>query len=114
LTSRNNLARARADLGRLEEADAEHRALLEARIGVLGAEHIHTLISRNDLADVLKTAGKSIGALLFEVTLPGTGSSEAHQHPRFKICRCTTTGSGRRPPERVAVSELVSFMIDVR
>jgi hypothetical protein len=59
LGSRNNLALVLQDLGRLEEAEAEHRAVLEARVRLLGAEHPHTLTSRNNLAVVLRALGKS-------------------------------------------------------
>ncbi|WP_248003680.1 tetratricopeptide repeat protein [Streptomyces mirabilis] len=36
----------------MEEAEAEHRAVLDIRTRVLGPEHPDTLTSRNDLADV--------------------------------------------------------------
>jgi tetratricopeptide (TPR) repeat protein len=57
LTSRNNLALALWDLGRLEEAEAQFRATLEARTRTLGAEHPDTLTSRNNLALVLRDLG---------------------------------------------------------
>ena len=56
LDSRSNLARvlaARADRARLEEAEAEYRAVLEARTRVLGPDHPDTLDSRSNLARVL-------------------------------------------------------------
>ena len=52
LASRNNLAEVLHDLGRLEDAEAEHRAVLEIRTRILGAEHPDTLASRNYLAEV--------------------------------------------------------------
>jgi tetratricopeptide (TPR) repeat protein len=58
LASRNDLAGVLRDLGRLEEAEAEHRAVLETRTRVLGAEHPDTLASRNDLAGVLRDRGR--------------------------------------------------------
>jgi len=58
LTSRNNLANVLGDLGRLEEAEAEHRAVLEIRRWVLGEEHPDTLTSRNNLATVLRDLGR--------------------------------------------------------
>jgi Flp pilus assembly protein TadD len=58
LSARHNLALALGDLGRLEEAEAEHRAVLEARVRVLGAEHPDTLSSRNNLAIVLRRSGR--------------------------------------------------------
>ena len=56
LDSRSNLARVlatRADRARLEEAEAEYRAVLEARTRVLGPDHPDTLDSRGNLARVL-------------------------------------------------------------
>jgi tetratricopeptide (TPR) repeat protein len=58
LTSRNNHALALRGLGRLEEAEAELRAVLDARTRVLGASHPDTLASRNHLAAVLRTQGR--------------------------------------------------------
>ena len=58
LTSRGNLARVLGDLGRLEEAEAEHRAVLDGLTRVLGAEHPNTLTSRNNLARVLSGLGR--------------------------------------------------------
>ncbi len=61
LDSRSNLARVlaaradRADRARLEEAEAEYRAVLEARTRVLGPDHPDTLDSRGDLARVRAT-----------------------------------------------------------
>jgi tetratricopeptide (TPR) repeat protein len=57
LTSRNNLARALRKLGRLDEAAAEHRAVVQARTRILGPEHPDTLISRDNLANVLRDLG---------------------------------------------------------
>jgi Flp pilus assembly protein TadD len=45
-------------LGRLEEAEAENRAVLEIRTRVLGAEHPATLTVRNNLALVLRGLGQ--------------------------------------------------------
>lgn len=53
LTSRNNLAAILADLGRLEKAESEHRAVWQTMVQVLGEEHPATLNSRNNLAAVL-------------------------------------------------------------
>jgi hypothetical protein len=41
-------------LGRLEEAETEHRAVLEARVRVLGTEHPETVKSRDGLNTVLR------------------------------------------------------------
>ncbi len=53
LTSRNNLATTLRALGRLKQAEAEHRFVLETNTRLLGAEHPATLTSRNNLAAVL-------------------------------------------------------------
>jgi tetratricopeptide (TPR) repeat protein len=58
LTSRNNLALALWDLGRHEEAAAEHRAVLGTRTRILGAEHPDTMASRSNLALALWTMGR--------------------------------------------------------
>ena len=58
LASRNKLASVLGGLGRLEEAEAENRAVLEIRTRVLGAEHPDTLTSRSNLAFVLRELGR--------------------------------------------------------
>jgi tetratricopeptide (TPR) repeat protein len=58
LTSRSSLALALDGLGRLEEAEAEHRAVLEIRTRVLGAEHPSTLNSRSNHAAALDGLGR--------------------------------------------------------
>jgi tetratricopeptide (TPR) repeat protein len=58
LASRHDLALALRDLGRLEEAEAEHRAVLEIRQRALGPGHPGTLASRDGLAQVLRDLGR--------------------------------------------------------
>ena len=58
LTSRSNLALALWDLGRHEEAAAEHRAVLDTRIRILGVEHPNTMASRSNLALALWNMGR--------------------------------------------------------
>ena len=53
LNSRSNLAHVLYEQERLEEAEAEHRAVLEIRTRVLGPDHPDTLNSRSNLAHVL-------------------------------------------------------------
>ncbi|MER5619962.1 tetratricopeptide repeat protein, partial [Streptosporangium sp. NPDC002544] len=62
LSSRNNLASVLWSLGRLEEAEAEHRAVLEVRRRVLGEEHPDALTSRGNLALVLGDLGRLVEA----------------------------------------------------
>ena len=58
LASRSNLAAVLRGLGRLEEAEAESRAVLEISTRVLGGEHPSTLTSRNNLALALSGLGR--------------------------------------------------------
>lgn len=58
LASRNNFALALRALGRLQEAEAEHRAVRNALEQVLGPEHPHALTSRGDLARVHRALGR--------------------------------------------------------
>jgi tetratricopeptide (TPR) repeat protein len=58
LTCRGNLALVLHDLGRLEEAEAEDRAVVAARQLVLGDDHPDTLASRGNLALVLRDMGR--------------------------------------------------------
>ncbi len=59
LISRANLANVLGDLGRLKEAEAELRAVLEARTRVLGADDGSTLTSRANLASIWIDQGRS-------------------------------------------------------
>ena len=58
LASRSNLAMVLTELGRLEEAEREHRAVLEVSTQVLGSAHHLALASRGNLAMVLGDLGK--------------------------------------------------------
>jgi tetratricopeptide (TPR) repeat protein len=58
LTSRGNLALVLHDLGRLEDAEAENRAVLTVRQQVLGPDHADSLTSRDCLALVLCDLGR--------------------------------------------------------
>ncbi|GLY39611.1 hypothetical protein Amsp01_056350 [Amycolatopsis sp. NBRC 101858] len=58
LISRGNLATTLSELGRLDEAEREHRVVFEASARVLGPEHPNTLISRNNLAHALRALGR--------------------------------------------------------
>jgi len=58
LTSRSGLANALHDQGKLEQAEAELRAVLETRTRVLGPDHPDTLTSHNDLAGFLYNRGE--------------------------------------------------------
>ncbi len=58
LTSRNNLAGAYQDAGKLDQAIILHEQTLADRERILGPRHPHTLTSRNNLAYAYKDAGK--------------------------------------------------------
>ncbi|MET8335107.1 tetratricopeptide repeat protein [Streptosporangium canum] len=58
LSSRGNLAGVLRGLGRLEEAEVEHWAVLGICRRVLGEEHPSTLTSRNNLAATLRDLGR--------------------------------------------------------
>src|SRR5690242_21647945 len=58
MANRSSLAVVLRDLGRLEEAESEERAALEARIRVLGPEHPATMANRSSLAVVLRDLGR--------------------------------------------------------
>ena len=58
LASRGNLANVLRALGRLKEAEAEHRAVLDIHAGGLGPDHPATLASRDNLALVLRWLGR--------------------------------------------------------
>uniref|UniRef100_UPI002615251B tetratricopeptide repeat protein n=1 Tax=uncultured Actinomyces sp. TaxID=249061 RepID=UPI002615251B len=58
LTSRNNLAYAYQDVGRLDDAITLHRQTLEDRTRILGPHHPDTLTSRNNLANAYQDAGR--------------------------------------------------------
>ena len=59
LTSRNNLAGAYQDAGRLDEAIALYEQTLEDRTRILGTNHPDTLASRHNLANAYLAAGRS-------------------------------------------------------
>ncbi|WP_314933479.1 tetratricopeptide repeat protein, partial [Actinomyces oris] len=70
LASRNNLAGAYRDAGRLDEAIALYEQTLEDRSRLLGPDHPHTLITRSNLAGAYQDAGRLDEAIaLFEQTL---------------------------------------------
>ena len=70
LASRNNLAGAYQEAGRLDEAIPLYEQTLEDRTRILGPDHPHTLASRNNLAYAYQEAGRLNEAIpLYEQTL---------------------------------------------
>ena len=78
LTSRSNLADLLRELRRPEEAEAEYRAVLEARARVLGSDHPDTLTSRSNLADLLR-----------ELVRPGEALAERLARTAYEAYRGT-------------------------
>jgi tetratricopeptide (TPR) repeat protein len=58
LDSRNSLAITLRSLGRLDEADVEQCAVLDACVRIFGPEHPYTLASRSNFALVLQASGR--------------------------------------------------------
>ena len=72
LTSRNSLAGAHRDAGRLDRAIALYEQVLEDSIRVLGPDHPSTLASRFNLASAYKDAGRLEEAItLYEQVFSG-------------------------------------------
>jgi tetratricopeptide (TPR) repeat protein len=59
LSNRGDRALMLYRLGRLEEAEAEQRALIAAQQRILGPEHENTLVSRGNLANTLHDLGRT-------------------------------------------------------
>ena len=82
LGSRNNLANAYQDVGRLEEAITLHKQTLDARTHILGPHHPDTLDSRHNLAVAYRDAGRLDQAIeLHQQTLKDTEGLLGPNHP---------------------------------
>ena len=82
LASRNNLAEAYCDAGRLDEAITLHRQTLEDHTRILGPHHPDTLTSRNNLASAYQDAGRLNEAItLYEQTLEDSTRILGPHHP---------------------------------
>ena len=88
LTSRNNLAGAYRDAGRLDEAIALFEQTLEDRTRILGPHHPDTLTSRHHLASAYRDAGRLDEAIaLFEQTLEDRTHILGPHHPHTLTTR---------------------------
>ena len=88
LTSRNNLAYAYQDVGRLDEAIALYEQTLEDRTRILGPHHPNTLTSRNNLANAYQDAGRLDEAIpLHEQTLKDSTRILGPSHPNTLTSR---------------------------
>jgi tetratricopeptide (TPR) repeat protein len=82
LTSRNNLAYAYRDAGRVNDALALFEQVLTTREHIHGHDHPDTLTSRNNLANAYQDAGRLNDALaLFEQVLTTREQTLGHDHP---------------------------------
>jgi tetratricopeptide (TPR) repeat protein len=99
LTSRNNLAYAYREAGRLDEATALHERTLADSERILGPDHPSTLLSRNNLADAYREAGRLDEATaLHERTLADSERIQGPDHPDTRASRDAVTAL-RRVPE---------------
>ena len=96
LASRNNLATAYRDAGRLKEAIDLHKKNLADRERVLGPDHPGTLISRNNLALAYRSAGRLDQAVpLFEQNLADRERVLGDDHPHTLASRGGLAGAYR-------------------
>ena len=94
LASRNNLATAYRDAGRLKEAIDLHKKNLADRERVLGPDHPGTLASRNNLALAYQSAGRLEQAIdLFERNLADCERVLGADHPDTLIVRNNLAGA---------------------
>ena len=94
LTSRNNLAYAYQDVGRLDDAITLHRQTLEDRTRILGPHHPSTLISRSNLASAYWHAGRLDDAItLYGKTLEDFENLLGPRHPSTLISRSNLAGA---------------------
>ena len=94
LTSRNNLAGAYCDAGRLDDAITLYEETLEDRTRILGARHPNTMASRNNLAGAYCDAGRLDEAIpLYEQTLKDNSRLLGAHHPITLISRSNLAGA---------------------
>ena len=94
LASRNNLADAYRDAGRLDEAIALYEQTLEDRSRLLGPDHPDILITRSNLAGAYQAAGRLDEAIaLFEQTLEDSTHILGPHHPHTLITRSNLAGA---------------------
>jgi tetratricopeptide (TPR) repeat protein len=86
LLSRNNLAGAYREAGRLDDAITLHQQTLTDYERILGPDHPHTLLSRNNLAGAYRNAGRHDEAIaLYEQTLLGFERVLSPGHPSIGV-----------------------------
>jgi hypothetical protein len=88
LTCRSDLAVVLHALGRLTDAEAECRAVLDRRASTLGANHPETLTSRNNLAVILQDQGRLAEAENhYRVVVTLRSSKLGARHPSVLVTR---------------------------
>ena len=111
LTSRNNLAGAYREAGRLGQAIALYEQVLTDRIRVLHEDHPDTLTSRNDLAVAYESAGRLAEAIaLYEQVLTDLVRILGNNHPNTLTSRnnlAVAYESAGRLTEAIALYEQV-------
>ena len=109
LASRNNLAGAYRDAGRIDEAIALYEQNLEDRTRILGPHHPHTLTSRNNLAVTYRDAGRIDEAIaLHEQNLEDRTRILGPHHPHTLTSRnnlAVTYQDAGRIDEAIALHE---------
>ena len=94
LASRNNLAVAYQESGRLNEAITLHRQTLQDSTRTLGPDHPHTLTSRNNLAHAYQESGRLNEAItLHRQTLQDRARSLGPDHPDTLTSRHNLAGA---------------------
>ena len=94
LTSRNNLAGAYCDAGRLDEAITLHGQTLEDHTRILGPHHPDTLTSRNNLASAYQDAGRLDKAIpLYQQNLKDHTRILGPHHPHTLLSRHNLAGA---------------------
>ena len=94
LTSRNNLASAYQDAGRLDDAITLYEETLEDCIRILGPHHPDTLATRSNLAETYRAAGRLDQAIpLHEQTLKESVRILGPHHPDTLASRNNLAGA---------------------
>ena len=94
LASRNNLARAYQETGRLDDAIILYEQTLEVSTRVLGPHHPHTLASRNNLASAYRDAGRLDESItLHEQNLKDFENLLGPHHPHTLASRNNLAGA---------------------
>ena len=94
LASRNNLAGAYRDAGRLDEAITLHKQTLEDSTHILGPDHLGTLASRHNLAGAYRDAGRLNEAItLHKQTLEDRTHILGPHHPDTLTSRNNLAGA---------------------